>query len=354
LHGSPFWAGPDGRFFCAMVKSSQEITQMYGVRMGHHTDTKNATGCTVVIFEEGAVGGVDVRGASPGTRETDLLRPGSLVERVNAILLSGGSAYGLDAASGVMRYLEEQGLGFRMRGTVVPIVPSAILFDLGIVTHTVRPGPEDGYKACQSATLDPFSNSVLEGSVGAGTGATVGKILGMGRAVKGGLGVSFLNLGNGLLVGAVVAVNAVGGIVNPSTGKLLAGPRGEDARSMQDPVALMLSTDFNSNQEMSRNPSNTTIGVVLTNATLTKEQANRLAMLGQDGIALAVRPSHTMSDGDVIFAAATGSGGESLNQRDFIRLGVAATEVVASAIVRGVTKAKGLGEVPSVEELGVD
>lgn len=326
---------------------------MYGVRMGHHTDTKNATGCTVVIFEEGAVGGVDVRGASPGTRETDLLRPGTLVERVNAILLSGGSAYGLDAASGVMRYLEEHGLGFRMRESVVPIVPSAILFDLGIVTDAVRPGPEDGYKACESATLDPFSDSVLEGNVGAGTGATVGKALGMEKAVKGGLGVAYLDLGNGLLVGAVVAVNAVGGIVNPSTGKLLAGPRGENARSVLDPVALMLNTDFKPNQEMTRNPSNTTIGVVITNATLTKEQTNRLAMLGQDGIALAVRPSHMMSDGDVIFAAATGSDSESLNQRDFIRLCVAATEVVASAIVRGVTKAKGLGGVPSVEELGV-
>ena len=279
----------------------EAITAVPGVRVGHYTDAANATGCTVILFEEGAVGGVDVRGAAPGTRETDLLRPGNLVERVHAIVLSGGSAYGLDAASGVMRYLEERGIGFQIGPAMVPIVPAAVLFDLGLVTHRVRPGPEEGYRACEDASSD----GVAEGSVGAGTGATVGKVLGMDRAVKGGLGSACLDLGDGLLVGAIVAVNAVGSVVDPKSGRALAGPRREDGKGFLDTVTLMTQPGFEAAHRQV--PVNTTIGVVATNAALTKGEANRLAMMGQDGIAIAVRPSHTMADGDVVFAAATGT-----------------------------------------------
>ena len=328
--------------FCAMPEA---VTAVPGVRVGHYTDAGNATGCTVILFEEGAVGGVDVRGAAPGTRETDLLRPGNLVERIHAIVLSGGSAYGLDVASGVMRYLEERGIGFRIGPAVVPIVPAAILFDLGLVTHDVRPGPEEGYQACKDASSD----GVAEGSVGAGTGATVGKVLGMDRAVKGGLGTACLDLGDGLLIGAIVAVNAVGSVVDPKSGRALAGPRREDGKGFLDTVALMTQPGFEAAHRQV--PVNTTIGVVATNAALTKEEANRLAMMGQDGIAIAVRPSHTMADGDVVFAAATGTAEGSVDRGGRGRLEAAAAQVVAQAITRAVTKATAVGGIPSASEL---
>ena len=342
MRRSAFLGGPRAALFCAMPEA---ITAVPGVRVGHYTDAGNATGCTVILFEEGAVGGVDVRGAAPGTRETDLLRPGNLVERVHAIVLSGGSAYGLDAASGVMRYLEERGIGFRIGPAVVPIVPAAILFDLGLVTHSVRPGPEEGYRACEAASSD----GVAEGSVGAGTGATVGKVLGMDRAVKGGLGSACLDLGDGLLVGAIVAVNAVGSVVDPKSGRALAGPRREDGKGFLDTVALMTQPGFEAAHRQV--PINTTIGVVATNAVLTKEEANRLAMMGQDGIAIAVRPSHTMADGDVVFAAATGTVAASVDRGAFSRLGAATAEVMAQAITRAITRATGLGGIPSASEL---
>ena len=323
---------------------AETITAVPGVRVGHYTDAGNATGCTVILFEEGAVGGVDVRGAAPGTRETDLLRPGNLVERVHAIVLSGGSAYGLDAASGVMRYLEERGIGFQIGPAVVPIVPAAILFDLGLITHSARPGPEEGYRACEDA-----SSGVAEGSVGAGTGATVGKVLGMDRAVKGGLGTACLDLGDGLLVGAIVAVNAVGSVVDPESGRVLAGPRREDGKGFLDTAALMTQPDFEAAHRQV--PVNTTIGVVATNAALTKEEANRLAMMGQDGIAMAVRPSHTMADGDVVFAAATATVAALVDRGASSRLGAAAAAAMAQAITRAVTRATGLGGIPSASEL---
>ena len=313
-----------------------------GIMVGHFTDADAATGCTVVLCESGAVGGVDVRGSSPGTRETDLLRPTNSVSEVHAIVLSGGSAFGLDAASGVVRFLEERGIGYEIGPVRVPIVPAAILFDLGIGDHTVRPGKEQGYQACRNATSGP----VAEGSVGTGTGATVGKLLGWERAVKGGIGISRLDLGEGLVVGAIVAVNAVGSVFDPDTGTLVAGPRRDDGTGMIDTLAAITSAEYVSEGGVPL--TNTTIGVVATNAPLSKEQANKLASVAHDGLAMAIRPAHTMSDGDTVFALATGG----LDRpADMNRLCAAAVVCVSRAIVSGVRKAKGLGGVPAVTEL---
>ena len=317
------------------------ITDVSGISVGHFTNSEAATGCTVVLCPEGAVGGVDVRGSAPGTRETDLMRPGNLVQQVHAILLSGGSAYGLDAASGVMRYLEENGLGFKMGVGVVPIVPAAIIFDLGLVTHEVRPGPDDGYAACVNATDSPPE----EGSVGAGTGATVGKALGRDRSTKGGLGTASIDLGD-FTVGALAVVNAVGDVVDPDTGRVVAGPRNEDNRGFLRTTDILASPPIE--VDSLNTPTNTTLAVVATNASLNKEQANKLAQMGHDGMALAVRPCHTMSDGDVVFCIATGRSEAEVDMR---RLCSAATLAVAQALVRGALMAKGLGGVPSASEI---
>ena len=323
------------------VMNADGITAVDGIRVGQYTDLEAATGCTVVLCEAGAVGGVDVRGSAPGTRETDLLRPTTLVSEVHAVLLSGGSTFGLDAASGVMRYLEERGVGLNFGGRTIPIVPAAILFDLGMVTDRVRPGPDEGYAACENAT----SGEIAEGNAGAGTGATVAKLLGRRRGVKGGTGTASMDLGAGLVVGALVCVNALGGVHDAETGSLVAGPR-DDNGGMGDAMRLMTSPDY-----LGASPSpgaNTTIGVVATNARLTKEQANKLADVAHDGMAMAVRPAHTMSDGDTMFALGTGTlDGHS----DIGRIGAAATLCVARAIVRGVRKAESLGGVPSLSEL---
>ena len=326
-------------FWSASVHNA--ITDVSGISVGHFTNSEAATGCTVVLCPEGAVGGVDVRGSAPGTRETDLMRPGNLVQQVHAILLSGGSAYGLDAASGVMRYLEENGFGFKMGAGVVPIVPAAIIFDLGLVTHEVRPGPDDGYTACVNATDGPPE----EGSVGAGTGATVGKALGRDRSTKGGLGTASIDLGD-FTVGALAVVNAVGDVVDPDTGRVVAGPRDEDNRGFLRTTDILASPPV---EAASLNtPTNTTLAVVATNASLNKEQANKLAQMGHDGMALAVRPCHTMSDGDVVFCIATGRSEAEVDMR---RLCSAATLAVAQALVRGALMAKGLGGVPSASEI---
>ena len=317
------------------------ITAVGGIRVGHYTDVEAATGCTVVLCESGAVGGVDVRGSAPGTRETDLLRPTTLVSEVHAVLLGGGSAFGLDAASGVVRFLEEKGAGLELGESRIPIVPAAILFDLGVVTDRVRPGANEGYAACENAT----AGEVVEGSVGAGTGATVAKLLGREGAVKGGTGTAAIDLGEGVRVGAVVCVNAVGGIYDPETGELVAGPRREDG-SMGDAMQLITAPRYVGAETTPG--ANTTIGVVATNARLTKEQANKLASVAHDGIAMAVRPAHTMSDGDTIFALATGTVEADAGMT---HIGAAATLCVARAIVRGVRKAEGLGGVPGVKEL---
>ena len=320
--------------------SEEGITNVFGIEVGHYTDADAATGCTVVLCRSGAVGGVAVRGSAPGTRETDLLRPTSLVPDVHAVVLSGGSAYGLDAASGVMRYLEERGIGYPAGEAIVPIVPAAILFDLAVGDGTVRPSADDGYEACAQASSGP----VTEGSVGAGTGATVGKFLGMDHAVKGGVGTASLDLGGGLTVGAIVAVNASGGVFEAETGELVAGPR-DEGEGMLDPVSLITAPGFRPTRAV---PTNTTIGVVATNARLDKGQANKLASVAHDGLALSIRPAHLMVDGDTMFALATGGLDE---LADMNRLCAAASVAVARAVVRAVRLATGLRGVPAIGEL---
>jgi L-aminopeptidase/D-esterase-like protein len=295
-----------------------------GIRVGHWTDLEAATGCTVVLCAaaQGAIAGVDVRGAAPATRETDLLRPGSLVGRAHAILLTGGSAFGLAAATGVMRFLEERGAGFATQSGPVPIVPAAALFDLGIGRADVRPDAAAGYAACVAAT-----DTVEEGGVGAGTGATVAKLGGPGGAIKSGIGTSAQTLKDGTRIAALVAVNAVGGIYEPRTGAPVAVPR------VQTRVTPFGGT-------------NTTIGVIATTAPLDPAAINRLATLGHDGLALAIRPAHTAYDGDTLFALSLP--GEGSATPDVLALGQAAAEVVAEAIVRAVRAATSLHGVPSV------
>ena len=324
---------------------NQTITAVTGLEVGHHTDLEHATGCTVFLCREGAVGGVDVRGGSPGTRETDLLRPVHRIDQVHAVVLSGGSAFGLDAASGVVAYLESQGIGFKV-GTkdnpvVVPIVSSAILYDLGLITSKVRPGPEEGRNACLSASSEPMT----EGSVGAGTGATVAKVGGPERGVKGGIGSAAITLSTGQTVAAAVAVNAIGGIFDYTNGQLLAGPRRADG-GFDDPVAMLLTGASNA----PAGPVNTTIGLVATDAQITKEDANYLARVSHDGVALAIRPCHTVRDGDTMFAMATGHNRSAV---DLTSLGAAAVEATAQAVLRAVLQATGLGGVPSISELAV-
>ncbi|MCH7996678.1 MAG: P1 family peptidase, partial [Chloroflexi bacterium] len=309
---------------------SDTITDVPGIKVGHYTDTLGITGCTVVLCEEGAVAGVDVRGSAPGTRETDLLRPMNLVEKAHAILLSGGSAYGLSAADGVMRYLEERGAGFDVGVGVVPIVPAAILFDLGLGDARARPGPEQGYQAC----LNAQDNDPEQGSVGAGTGATVGKALGPRWAVKGGVGCASASLGGSVTVGALAVVNAWGSVVDHDSGQIVAGPRKDKAPGFQDTVALLASGIEVSVSILQ----NTTLTIVATDAALSKEQVNKIAQMAQDGIAMAVRPAHTMYDGDAVFVLSTGRG---KRFADTTALGAVAAAVMNISIVRGVTRAKG-------------
>lgn len=318
---------------------NQTITAVKGLEAGHHTDLEHATGCTVFICRNGAVGGVDVRGGSPGTRETDLLRPVHRVEQVNAVVLSGGSAFGLDAASGVVAYLESQGVGFRVGPVVVPIVSSAILFDLGLISAVVRPGPEEGRSACLASSDAPMT----EGSVGAGTGATVAKLGGSERAVKGGIGSAAIVLATGQTVAAAVAVNAIGGIWDYTTGQIVAGPR-RPGGGFDDSVAMLLHAQTNS----PAGPVNTTIGLVATDALVSKEDANYLARLSHDGLAMVIRPCHTIRDGDTMFAMATG---QNQSPADLTALGAAAVEATAQAVLRAVRNATGLGGIPSVGEL---
>jgi L-aminopeptidase/D-esterase-like protein len=317
------------------------LTAVPGIRVGHHTLTERPTGCTVILADDGAVGGVDVRGAAPGTRETDLLEPGNLVETVNAILLSGGSAHGLDAAAGVMKYLEERKVGYAFGGAYVPIVPGAVLFDLpvGDKPH-VRPDADCGYRAAAAAETGP----IAEGSVGAGAGATVGKYGGLRRPMKGGIGTAAVRLPDGLVVAALVAVNAAGDIVDPATGRVVAGVRTEDGKGLLDVRTLLRS----GGTPAPRPGENTTLGVVATNATLTKAQAGRVATMAHDGYARAIVPSHTMGDGDVIFTLATG---RHAGEANVSQIGALAAEVTAEAILRAVRAATGLPGYPAVRDL---
>ena len=314
---------------------------MPGILVGHQTNIEAATGCTVVLCENGAVGGVDVRGSAPGTRETDLLRPTALVNEVHGVLLSGGSAFGLAAATGVVRYLENIGVGLQFGGATIPIVPAAILFDLGLVQADIRPTADDGKAACHSASTSPPT----EGSVGAGTGATVGKMLGMRRAMKGGIGTASISLGDGLIIGALVAVNAIGGVYEAATGRIVAGPRSEDNNTILDAMEVTVSLPLETKQPVAA--SNTTIGIVATNAALNKEQANKLASAAQDGVALAVRPAHLMGDGDTMFALATGMSDSSVNMNQLL---AAAAMCVSNAIVNAVKEAESIGGIPAFKD----
>jgi L-aminopeptidase/D-esterase-like protein len=323
-----------------MQSPNDTITAVSGIKVGHHTLSERPTGCTVVVAERGAVAGVDVRGGAPGTRETDLLNPMNLVQQVHAIVLAGGSAFGLAAADGAIKYLEEQHVGFEYGGRVIPIVPAAILFDLSIGDAAIRPGPDCGYAATKGATTAP----VVQGNVGAGAGATVGKWLRADRAMKGGIGSSAITLPDGVVVGAIVAVNAAGNVVDPSTGKFIAGALSDDGKSIEDARAVL-----HSRSRVQGNPvGNTTIGVVATNATLTKVQAAKLAQMAHDGYARALYPAHLTVDGDTVFALATGtrSGAVDLDQ-----LGTLAADAVADAIVRAARAATGIPGYPAARDI---
>jgi len=322
-----------------MVDFVESFADIPGISVGHATDLNNLTGCTVVLCKEGAVGGVDQRGGAPGTRETDLLRPMHLVQEVHGVLLTGGSAFGLGAADGVMRYLEERGIGFDVGVTHVPIVPSAVLFDLAIGSSSTRPDAKMGYAACQEA----HNGLIQEGNVGAGTGATVGKIMGRDQAMKSGLGSAALSLGQGLTVGALMAVNSFGDVVDPQTGAILAGARMPGTDRFANTLDTMMGLANTTTKSM---PSNTVIGVVATNARLTKEQVNKVAQMAQDGVARTVRPAHTMYDGDTIFALATGK-----MHADVNLVGAYAAEMVAQAIVRAVRAATKAGGLPACQDL---
>ena len=315
---APFPAGDAG-----------SITRVAGIEVGHFTDTRRPTGCTVVMAREGAVAGVDVRGAAPGTRETDLLHPSNLVDKVHAIMLAGGSAWGLEAATGAVRWLEERGVGLDVAVGRLPIVPAAVLFDLLVGDMRIRPDAAAGYAACAAASsADP-----AEGNVGAGAGAVVGKVFGIQHAMKGGVGTASVTV-DGVTVGALIACNALGDVIDPDTAHVMAGARTDDGRALRDtrrallrgqpPQPLLAGT-------------NTTIGVVATDAILTKAQAHRLAIAAHDGLARSINPVHTMSDGDTLFSLGTGRAGKSLGM---MVLATMAAEATARATVRAVQAAR--------------
>jgi L-aminopeptidase/D-esterase-like protein len=317
------------------------ITDVDGIKVGHFTESRRPTGCTVILYERGAVAGVDVRGSAPGTRETDLLKPTNLVDKVNAIVLSGGSAFGLDSATGVMRYLEEHDSGFATQAGKVPIVPAAILYDLNVGDGKIRPNADSGYKACTNAKSGPID----EGSVGAGAGATVGK-LGGGKPMKGGIGTSSIRLPNGLVVGAIVAVNCVGDVIDPKTGKIVAGARSADGKGF-----LNIMETYRSGRGVVQGPGpgqNTTIGVVATNARFDKTQMTKIAEMSHDGMARAINPTHTPSDGDTLFAMSTGTSNTAAN---LTAIGALAAEAISEAILRAVKKAKAVPGFPSYTDI---
>jgi len=331
-----------------MKKNKNAITAVRGIEVGHAQNEEALTGCTVILCRKGAVAGVDVRGSAPGTRETDLLNPINLVQKVHAIVLAGGSAFGLDSATGAMRYLEEHKIGFNTGVAKVPIVPAAILYDLNLGRADVRPDSAMGYLAAASASSDAPS----EGKVGAGTDASVGKMFGGSLSMKSGLGTASMDIGGGIIVGAIVAVNAWGDVIDPHTNEIVAGLRsgkigplrigGKD--QFADTLAIM-------KKPVGRNllgfatRSNTVIGVVATNAKLTKAQATKVAQMAHNGIARTIRPAHTMFDGDVIFALSTGT-----KKADISTVGAFAAEVMAEAIVRGVKATKPAGGLPGLNK----
>lgn len=315
-----------------------KFTDIDGVKVGHSQNLEAATGCTVVICEKGATAGVDVRGGSPGTRETDLLNPVNMVQQIHAVMLSGGSAFGLDAASGAMKYLEERNIGFDVQVTKVPIVCSAVLFDLVVGDHKVRPDLEMGYNACMNATNTECPN----GNIGAGTGATVGKLLGLQRAMKGGLGSYAIQVGD-LKVGAIVAVNCLGDVINPSTGEILAGLLNEDLHTFAGTENMMTANYDNKKNLFS---GNTTIGVVATNGEFTKSEINKIASMAHNGYARTMRPAHSIFDGDTIFALSTGN-----VQADISTVGFLSARVMEQAVINAVKSASYLRGIKSYSDI---
>ena len=314
------------------------LTDVAGLEVGHFTDARRPTGCSVVMAREGAVAGVDVRGAAPGTRETDLLQPGNLVEKVHAVLLSGGSAWGLDAASGVMRWLEDNNIGLQTGYGLVPIVPAAVVFDLGVGDARIRPDAQSGYQACVAASRQPSLPSA-QGNVGAGAGALVGKLFGLARAMKGGVGSASLTV-DGITVAALVVCNAMGDVFDPVNGQLLAGARTADGAALLGTRdALLAGQMAGATPHALLAGTNTTIGVVATDAVLTKPQAQRLAQVAHDGLARAINPVHTQLDGDTLFALSTGHSGKTANP---LLLATLAAEVTARAVVNAVWAARGV------------
>jgi L-aminopeptidase/D-esterase-like protein len=326
------------------------ITDVAGLSVGHHTDTRRPTGCTVVLTPQGAVAGVDVRGAAPGTRETELLSPLNAIQQVHAVLLSGGSAFGLDAAGGVMRWLAERGVGVVVgpgghdgrtgEPIRVPIVPAAILFDLWVGDASIRPDAASGYAACEAAS----TTAPAEGNVGAGTGATLGKLFGIERAMKGGIGTASVRAG-GFTVGALVAVNAMGDVIDPAHGRPIAGARTPDGRALLGTLEAWLRGEV---PPALQPGSATTLGVVATDAVLDKAQANKLAQMAHDGLARCINPVHTMADGDTIFALATGASGRMGHPT---LLGALAAEATTRAVLRAVRAARGLPGFPAAADL---
>jgi len=316
------------------------ITDLAGLRVGHFTDARRPTGCSVVLCPQGVTCGVDVRGAAPGTRETDLLRPGNLVEHVHALLLTGGSAFGLDAASGVVRWLEERGHGLGVGPAVVPIVPAAVLFDLWLGDHRIRPDAAAGYAACEAASHEPPA----QGNVGAGAGASVGKLFGLERGMKGGIGSASLKVG-AVTVGALVAVNPTGDVIDPGSGRVIAGTRGADGRPRSASQAIAAGEI----PPRALPGMATTIGIVATDAQLSKAQCRKLASMAHNGLARCIDPVHTMADGDTLFALATASSGR---PGDMTVLGVLAATVTARAVLNAVRATESLPELPAARDLG--
>jgi L-aminopeptidase/D-esterase-like protein len=334
----------------AALPVNTTLTAVDGIKVGHYTLSERPTGCTVILVDGDAVGGVSQRGGAPGTRETDLLNPLNMVDKVNAVVLSGGSAFGIEAATGTVRWLEEHNIGWDVRVAKVPIVPAAILFDLPVGGNPkIRPTADCGYKAAEAATSEP----VKEGTIGAGAGATVGKLGGLAehagypagslKPTKSGIGSAAIRLNSGLVVAAIVAVNAVGDIVDPSNGRVVAGVRAPDGSFAYARKLLRAGSIA-----PPRAGENTTIGLVATNAKLTKAQVNRMALMADDGLARAIVPSHTMGDGDTVFALATGRWN---GDADVTTIGALAAEAVADAIVRAATEATSAAGIPAARDL---
>lgn len=331
-----------------MEKSMGFLTDVNGIKVGHYTSSVRPTGCTVILAEPAATAGVDIRGGAPGSRETALLNPLNTVPTVHAIALAGGSAFGLDVASGVTRFLEERGIGFDVRVARVPIVPSAIIFDLQLGDSRIRPTAEDGYQAAQSAVAGHYEL----GNVGAGAGATVGKLFGPHRAMRGGLGSASVKIGS-LVVAALAVVNAGGDIIDPDSGKLIAGARSEDGRSLTGIIAALRAgarPGVFAPPDNNGALTNTTLGVVATNACLTKTEATKVAQMAHDGLARAINPVHTPFDGDTVFALATN---ELSGPSDLTTIGALAADTLARAIVGGVLSATSYQAIPCAREFGL-